>query len=229
MSRIVSPPPATLPLIALGALFVILWRGRWQNLGVLPVCAGLLLWATHERPALLISDDGGLVGRMASEGRALSKPKGAGFAATVWLENDGDVPDQAMAAQRSMPALDVGPVRVVQVTGRGWQEVAREACGIADLVILNKLWEEERPDDCLLIDLGFLRESGALALSEMDGEVRLRTAYAVSGVRYWNTPALRGERGVTARVARAERLPAAMGLWFGQTDAQATRFAFAKR
>lgn len=183
----------------------------------------------HERPALLISDEGSLVGRMSAEGRALSKPKGAGFAATVWLENDGDVPDQAMAAARGMPPLDVGPVRVAQVTGRGWQDTAREVCGAADVVIVNKLWEEEMPKGCLLIDLGFLRQSGALALSEAGGEVRLITAYAASGVRYWNTPDLRGEWGVTARVARAERAPATMGLRFGQSDARATRFAFATR
>ncbi|WP_417263649.1 ComEC/Rec2 family competence protein [Celeribacter sp.] len=225
VSRIVSPPPATLPLIALGALFVILWRGRWQNLGLFPVFVGFLLWATHERPALLISDDGALVGRMSAEGRALSKPKGAGFAATVWLENDGDAPDQAMAAARHMPPLDVGPLRVAQVTGRGWQDVAREVCGTAGVVIVNKLWEEEMPKDCLLIDLGFLRQSGALALSEAGGEVRLITAYAASGVRYWNTPDLRGEWGVTARVARAERAPAAMGLRFRAFEAGATRIA----
>ncbi|MFD2856367.1 hypothetical protein ACFSZS_18595 [Seohaeicola zhoushanensis] len=37
---------------------------------------------------------------MTGEGRALSKAKGAGFIAQVWLENDGDAASQAEAALR---------------------------------------------------------------------------------------------------------------------------------
>ena len=82
----------------------------------------------------MIADDGGLVGRMGPEGRVLSKPKGGGFVASVWLENDGDFADQAQAAARNMPSLDLDGVRVAHVTGRGWQEAARSACATHDLV-----------------------------------------------------------------------------------------------
>ncbi|MBU2888517.1 ComEC/Rec2 family competence protein [Celeribacter halophilus] len=229
VSRIAAPPPATLPLIALGGVFVILWRGRWQVLGVLPVAAGFLLWALHERPALLVSDDGGLVGRFSAEGRALSKPKGAGFAARVWLENDGDRPDQARAAARPMPPLDVAGVRIKHVTGRGWQEAAQTACRHADLVIVNKVWEGARPEPCLVIDLAVLRQSGALAFREERGALWLDTAYGVAGARYWNTPELREGKAVTVREARAKRPPVALGMRFGAAEAGEVRLAQRER
>ncbi|PTQ74476.1 competence protein ComEC [Celeribacter persicus] len=218
VSHLPSPPPSSLPLIALGALFVILWRGRAQSFGLIAVFFGFGLWAVVERPALLISDDGALVGRMGPEGRALSKPRGSGFAATVWLENDGDLPDQERAAARAMPPLDVGPLRVRHVTGRGWQEAVHAACAEADLVIVNQLWEGRAPQTCLLADLGMLRQSGALAVSHEDDGVTIRTAYAASGVRLWNTPALRGDHAITAREVRAELLPAAIGLRFREIE-----------
>lgn len=221
VTHLQSPPATTLPLIALGALFVLLWRGRAQHLGVIPVAFGFWLWAVTERPALLISDDGGLVGRMTAEGRALSKPKGAGFAATVWLENDGDLPDQAMAAARTMPALDVGGLRIRHVTGRGWQARVVDACREADLVVVNQPWEGTGPTGgCLLVDQAFLTESGAVAVSVARDGVALRTSAAASGLRQWNTPALRWERPQTARAAQADLPVGVMGMRFDVGQSQ---------
>ena len=42
---------------------------------------------------------------MTAEGRALSKPRGDGFAALSWLENDGDGARQAEAAARGVEDL----------------------------------------------------------------------------------------------------------------------------
>ncbi|WP_434286644.1 ComEC/Rec2 family competence protein [Celeribacter sp. SCSIO 80788] len=225
VSRLPSPPPATLPLIALGALFVILWRGRAQHVGLIAVLWGFWFWSVAERPALLISDDGALVGRMGLDGRALSKAQGSGFAATVWLENDGDLPDQERAATRTMPPLDVGPLKVRHVTGRGWQEAVRAACAEADLVIVNQLWDEDMPEGCLLADLGMLRQSGSLAVSQTGETVTIRTAYAASGLRLWNTPALRGAHAPSAREVRAGLLSTAMGLRFHEVGTGMGRLA----
>ncbi|AJE46302.1 ComEC/Rec2 family competence protein [Celeribacter indicus] len=215
VSRVPAPPPETLPLLALGGLFVLLWRGRVRLLGLAPVVAGVLAWSLAERPALLVSGDGGLVGRMGAEGRALSKATGSGFAAEVWLENDGDLPDQAMAAARPMPPLDIGGLRIAHVTGRGWQARAAAACAAQDLVIVNRLWEgPPPPGGCLLADLGFLRASGALAVGETRGGVRLRTAQAAAGTRLWTAPALRGPGAPSAAAAQAALPQGASGLLF---------------
>jgi len=66
-------------------LWLILWRGRVQTAGVLPVLAALALWMMAERPLLLVSGDGRLLGLDGPEGRALSAAKGGGFAAENWF------------------------------------------------------------------------------------------------------------------------------------------------
>lgn len=191
VTHVVMPPSQTLPLIALGGLFVMLWRGRVQLLGLLPVILGFVLWATADRPSLLVSADGGLVGRMTAEGRALNKATGAGFSAHSWLENDGDIPDQIAAAARFLPSLDIAGVRIAHVSGRGWLEAAQSACETNDIVIVNKKWETEPPKSCLMLDLAYLAQSGALSFRPLENGVDITTAYGASGVRLWTTPSLR--------------------------------------
>ncbi|NNK77081.1 MAG: DUF4131 domain-containing protein, partial [Litoreibacter sp.] len=95
-----APGPVALPLIALGGLVLCLWQGFGRIAGVLVIAFGFGLWAQTERPAVLVAETGRLIGVMTPEGRILNKPKGDGFAARVWLENDGDGKDQAGAFQR---------------------------------------------------------------------------------------------------------------------------------
>jgi hypothetical protein len=47
------------------------------------------LWATTQRPEILIADQGRLIRVLSDQGRALSKEKGQGFVTDVWMENDG--------------------------------------------------------------------------------------------------------------------------------------------
>jgi competence protein ComEC len=97
---IMMPPGTVLPLITIGALFIILWQGRWRSAGVLPICAAAGLWFIAERPQVLIAASGGLIGVQTEVGRSLSRDRGDGFVAGIWLENDGDLIDQAGAAIR---------------------------------------------------------------------------------------------------------------------------------
>ncbi len=90
-----------LPLIALGAVFFLLWKGRLQWGGIFICCCGFLLWVQTDRPVVLVSDTGRLMGVLQDNERALNRSKGSGFAASVWLENDGDKSDQNIASQRS--------------------------------------------------------------------------------------------------------------------------------
>ena len=90
-------PLASLLLIVAGGLFTILWIGRGRALGLLPIVAGLALWTQAERPDILISEDGRLFGIETAGGRALNSERGNGFAASSWLENDGDRAGQAAA------------------------------------------------------------------------------------------------------------------------------------
>ncbi|MCX7287953.1 MAG: ComEC/Rec2 family competence protein [Rhodobacterales bacterium] len=100
VTPIPEPGPWVLPLFTLGTIWAILWRGQVRIVGLLPVVVAFLMWGMAERPMLLISGDGKLVGLDGPEGRVLSAPSGGGFAARGWLENDGDLAEQKEASAR---------------------------------------------------------------------------------------------------------------------------------
>ena len=171
-----TPGPWVIPLMVLGALWVILWRGSVRFLGVLPLLAALGLWGLATRPPLLVSADAALLGLMGPQGRALSAPSGAGFAATSWLENDGDLADQATAAERAGFAgpreartFSIGTWRGMQLKGKGATDRLVEACASADLVVLAGE-AAVAPPGCIVIDKTRLARTGALAIRpEADG------------------------------------------------------------
>jgi competence protein ComEC len=217
VTRIPAPSQFVLPFMALGGLFVVLWRGKWNGLGLLPILLGSMLWIGGERPNLLVSADGGLVGRLTAEGRALNKSTGAGFSAQTWLENDGDIPVQSIAAERAMPVLDVGNVRIAHVTGRGWRDRLPDVCAKHDVVILNQVWDGAPLEYCILFDAAFLRQSGALAMvphkkDKISGGIEVTTALGASGLRLWNSAELRTASPRTAKKLRPELQQKTLGM-----------------
>ncbi|MBV1925983.1 MAG: competence protein, partial [Rhodobacteraceae bacterium] len=188
--NVVSPGPWVLPILALGLLWLILWQGRARWVGVLSAMLAIWLWSEADRPAVLIADNGGLVGVLTKKGRALSKPKGSGFVAKVWLENDGDGVLQDTAAQRwpeSEPKIRVFKMadgEIVHLNGK------RAAAGFDDcrqgqLVISSVELKLSGP--CDVYDPKRLRKTGSLAIREG----QLFTARSVSGDRIWNTQSVR--------------------------------------
>ncbi|MGD9863543.1 MAG: ComEC/Rec2 family competence protein [Pseudodonghicola sp.] len=196
---VVSPGPAVLPLFALGALVVILWQGRARLAGLLPLAAAFALWAGAERPQILVAEGGGLVGVMTGQGRALSKPRGDGFVAQIWLENDGDGSDQAVAAARwpdPGPAMDAateagaklrviraGALRVVHVLGKA--APGFDSCAAGEVIVSAVPLTLSGP--CLLLDPPHLRGLGAVAI----GDKGLRVTGDRRRRRLWSGPAPR--------------------------------------
>jgi competence protein ComEC len=181
-----GPGPWVLPMMALGALFVILWRGRGRFVGLAGILAALALWQFEERPAVLIADTGAIVGIMTPQGRALSKEKGAGFVARNWLENDGDGALQPDAAKRWVagggPWLDG---RVVHLSGK--RALAGFAgCTPDQIVIANGTVVDMGGVDCLLLDPGTLRKTGAIAVLGRGQNARVVTARDKAGDRMWS-------------------------------------------
>ncbi|MGX0878680.1 competence protein ComEC [Roseovarius sp. MBR-154] len=182
---VVSPGPEVLPLIALGALFLVLWQGRARLAGLVPVMLGVWLWTGAERPAVLVSDTGGLVGVLTPEGRALNKPRGGGFVALNWLENDGDMATQEAAYGR-WPGEVAWPLSLRVVTGA---RAAREAtgCGAASLVIFTAEPDGWPPDPgCRTITPKTLYDTGSLAIFDEAADLRIVTARSVTGTRLWS-------------------------------------------
>ncbi|MEM9344909.1 MAG: ComEC/Rec2 family competence protein [Pseudomonadota bacterium] len=192
VSHVSAPGPFVLPMLALGALFVIIWHGRLRWLGAAPVALALALWSNAERPPILITEDAGLVGIMTDGGRVLSKERGNGFAAETWLENDGDVATQKIAFDRAgfteaggfTEALIDGR-KLRHVFGRGAADRIGLACDGADLVIVATD-TAEAPDGCWLIDRKGLRGTGAIAVYVDPSGLTVRSAADRTGHRPWS-------------------------------------------
>ena len=182
---VVSPPWEVLPLIAGGMLFVILWQGRARFIGLAPVALAFILWTQSERPTVLVADTGGLVGAMTDQGRALSRERGSGFVARVWLENDGDSADQWQAAQRwpngggTVLVWQGADNEILHIVGkRGAAQVT--GCESRQILIASVPLDITGP--CEIFDPRKLRETGSLAI----GPEGVTTAMATVGDRLWS-------------------------------------------
>jgi competence protein ComEC len=188
-----QPGPWVIPLITVGALWALLWQGRARVLCLAPLALGFGLWAMVQRPELLISADGVLAGVLGPQGRALSAPRGAGFAAESWLADDGDLALQSEAALRvgfagvkTQRSFEIAGLRGVVLSGKEAALAIQSACAAADLVVLPKRYGPApvRPAGCTVIDAGLLNQSGALAGLVQDDGLLLVPVH--SGTRVWS-------------------------------------------
>jgi competence protein ComEC len=208
-----TPPGWVLGVVSMGALVVLLWQGGLRWLGAVPILVALFQWPGEGRPSVLISDTGGQVGVLMAEGRALSRDRGDGFVARVWLEDDGDRTDQAGAAARPFWRADtagqtaeIAGWRLWHATGRRAPEAVAAACATHDIVILS----EAAPDaartlanpsvaltgpspvaltargGCLILDRALLRQTGAVAIMVHDGALIITSARMHQGTRLWS-------------------------------------------
>ncbi|MDX8348735.1 ComEC/Rec2 family competence protein [Cognatiyoonia sp. IB215446] len=191
LSHVHAPDPIVLPLLALGLLGFVLWRGRGRSAGLVLAAVAGLFWVQNTRPQLLVADNGALIGVMTAEGRALSKPTGSGFVAGIWLENDGNPVAQEVASARGAVTRDGRVVttnlsgwRIMQVSGKT-PLAALPDCGGADVLISNQVDEVARP--CAVFDLTRLRQTGSLSMDVLpDGDLAITSARVLTGARPWN-------------------------------------------
>ena len=192
VGQVKAPGPMVLPLLSMGALTLILWQGRVRAIGVVPICAAFWIWSVTERPEILIDAKGRLVGVLTGEGRAVSKPKGAGFVAGIWLENDGDAGDQGIAAQRWkqrdkwLASASVNQGTLYHLLGKRAAQKIEIACGQGDIIIAPVPYHAT---GCRVLDASKLRETGSVAW--IGG--RMVTTAQITGVRPWTRSGLRRE------------------------------------
>ena len=176
---VVGPDGTVLPLLALGFLVLLLWRGPLRWGGALAMAAAFMLWSQTQRPDVLVSDTGTLVGVMTAEGRALSKKRGAGFVARNWLENDGDGKDQYIANTRWRAEGDV-----IHLSGK--RAVAAFGGCSKGQVVISSVPMPTADLPCVVHDPDTLKHTGALAYRlGQDGPELTSTARQVAGDRLW--------------------------------------------
>jgi competence protein ComEC len=126
-----------------------------------------------ERPLLLLTEDAGLLGIKEAGPRGLSADRRSGFAARQWLENDGDMSDQAQAALRfgsngsdSNRPFTFGGLEGVILRGKEAEALANLLCARFDLVIVSAYLEAPPRGGCHVIDRTLLDKTGALAVRQ---------------------------------------------------------------
>ena len=187
---VAGPSPLVLPMLSIGALWLILWQGRLRNFGPIMMAASFIIWASDDRPLVLIAENGSLLGVMTDQGRALSKEKGAGFVARNWLENDGDPSLQSVAASlwgtgmKRMKVAQVGAYEFVHLIGK--KAVFEFDRCQSDQIVIASVETQRDFGNCTVHDPKTLRNSGSIGLYLQGDEAVFITARDISGDRIWS-------------------------------------------
>lgn len=199
-----SPPAFVMPVMTMGILWLLLWRGRTAWVGIVPLVLAFAVWVKAERPDVLISETGGLIGVMTDDGRALNKPRGDGFQALAWLENDGRDRDREAAYHRAAPWLEAKAMSVpVGGAKLRWVSGKATGCNGAQVVIASRDGGGEL--SCLTLSPRDLRITGTMSVHHGVDGPKVQATRHLSGTRLWNSRDLRrGTKSETTTAAAAK-------------------------
>lgn len=192
----VALPVDGLILVAVGGLWLCLWRRGWRYAGLGAVAAGLASLWIQQGPDILVSDDGALMAVRTGDGRlSLSESRREKRIAEYWLEQDGQEaglywPDSGASADRTMRCDRLGCIyrnggRMVALLRDGLAHA--EDCRMVDILISQRPVHGSCPVPSLVIDRFDLWRHGATAIW-LDGKsVRTRTVADYQGARPWSS------------------------------------------
>ncbi len=200
ISAIPAMPAAALAWLALGGLWMCLWRGGVRWFGLAGLVAGVLIAIMAPRPHLLVDREGELVAlRNATGALTLSDARKASFSAELWLRRDADLRSQQDATlgnfPRGMFACDrQGCLVDDPQLGRvalpdSWGAVV-EDCMIADFVVTH-MYAPRRCRAPYLLDRRALLRGGAHAVYLNDTDrrgraiLRIVSTCDITGDRPW--------------------------------------------
>jgi competence protein ComEC len=185
---IVKPYWWVLPILTLGLLWACLWPPRIGWLGALPCLYAASHWAATDRPDVLITENGRLIGVQTEEGRAINLERGQSFAVDSWLENDAQGVDRE-SALRFYPFR--GPEGRMQL----WEDplihysYAKEkvTCEGALLIVPRLRREDVEGKNCSVFAAEDFRQKGAISIDVNNG-ITITGARSVTVGRPWSPP-----------------------------------------
>jgi competence protein ComEC len=188
---IVKPATLVLALIASGALMLVLLRRPVRLVAIAPVVLGFWLWTITERPQVLLSANGRLMGVVKDGKRVLNRSRGSGFVASNWLENDGKGATQEMASlgmakgKTRLESVSIGDVDVAYIWQKDvdQQEVAA-LCSSFNLVILPQ--SKLTRNGCEILNQSSLKVTGSVAIDAGKAGFVITGARQVTGTRLWS-------------------------------------------
>ncbi|HXQ42674.1 MAG TPA: ComEC/Rec2 family competence protein [Candidatus Udaeobacter sp.] len=183
-------PVAGIAMIALGGLWLCLWRRAWRFAGLAGVAAGFALMLWVRAPDILVAEDAGLVAVKASDGSLkFSSARADRFVAEEWLRDAGQtdrstwagLPADRLTCQGTDCRYRLGK-REVAILEDGENFVA--ACSEADLVIT--LQPAPAPCRAPLIDPASLARDGGYAVWLSGSGVRIESVRDLEGDWPWS-------------------------------------------
>ena len=183
-------PGAAYALIAIGGLWLALWRTRWRLLGVAPFIAGAGWALATPAPDLLVTGDGRHVAiRTARGDLALLRDRAGDYVRGTLAENAGSDDDPLLLSEQPDARCTRDACVIVRDSGgRRWRILATRspslspwramiaACRAADIVISDRRLPRSCAPRWLLLDRPALARTGGVALTLADGRItRVRT------------------------------------------------------
>ena len=195
VSHVPAMPAAALVMIAVGGLWLCIWRRRWRFLGIAVIGGGLLLASLERRPDILVDGDARAMAVRGEDGSLwLSTRQRARFVTDTWLRRDGQARVQTWP--RDETDTDASGLRC-DVLGciqrRGERTIALlhdprafgEDCGRADLVVSTvPAWNLCPGPDAVVDRFDLWRGGGHAIWLERDG-FRVESVVSRRGERPW--------------------------------------------
>jgi competence protein ComEC len=181
-------------LVALGGLWVCLWRGTWRRWGAVPVCLGLATALLADPPDVVVSGDARLIAVRGRGGEyLLSTDKGARIAEETWtrraaVERGPTWPERGVSPDGVLSCDPLGCVykaqgRTVALVRRG--EAVAEDCAGADLVVSPLPVRAPCRAVARVVDRFDVWRSGAHAVWLSPGGIRVESVDGSRGDRPW--------------------------------------------
>jgi competence protein ComEC len=185
-------------LVAVGGLWLVLWRRAWRWWGIAPVAVGFASIAFVVPPHILVSDDARLVAVANERGEfVFSQLRANRFEAEIWMHRAGQEereawPNEGYGADGRLLCDALGCLyraedRLVAIA---WRAAAlAEDCAVADLVVslepARDLCRRSGPLAPIVIDRFDLWRNGGYAIwLDADG-IRIRSVAETRGNRPW--------------------------------------------
>jgi len=187
-------PVAALNLIAIGALWLAIWRGRWRWAGLAALGAGLALTSVGSKPDVLIDRDGKVIAVRAADGRLAAIPGRAGnYSLEKWLAADGDPREPKQVRDPEAFHCDargcIASVRGTKLSVARHAAALAQDCKLADIVVTPLELRRPCPVPEVVITHKQLQTRGAHAIHIAEDDegrhFRVMTAAEQRGKRPW--------------------------------------------